>query len=359
MSRFFPLPDETIYALPGPSTGLPPTPITGSDKPPTSFSDHAVGVDALMKLLSIADSELEHLTLVLQDLEVRIIGGSVLIVYEGDPGKLETPLKLYDVNRNSSSTTDHSETASNDADSDGDSDDSVEPDPLPLTVTLIDFAHTRMVPGEGPDSGVLKGLNSLRHVLRERAKLIRYVHPRPNPQFNLGKIDLRLPVKNRTMLDYSNTDGTSAAKASEEWFAAIKDNSSLAFWGGQAVSGILPMYFTDRRPGFLNRNGQADGYTLHQLQALGNALTSDYTKAAFVRALSWNDDLILSDEEQGTEPTDEMLARQFDARLEAAKRSQPKEEENKFLFSTIYPFVMALWDKVFDDWAEWVRGDWM
>ena len=38
----------------------------------------------------------------------------------------------------------------------------------PFAVKLIDFAHTRLVSGEGPDEGVLKGLDTTLKLLAGR-----------------------------------------------------------------------------------------------------------------------------------------------------------------------------------------------
>lgn len=42
--------------------------------------------------------------------------------------------------------------------------------PRLYTIALIDFAHTRVVPGEGPDSGVLKGMDTLITLIARRTE---------------------------------------------------------------------------------------------------------------------------------------------------------------------------------------------
>ncbi|KDN48891.1 SAICAR synthase-like protein [Tilletiaria anomala UBC 951] len=67
-------------------------------------------------------------------LEVRMRGGSLLVVYEGDSNTLASRLSTW--------------TASGSA--------------IPVAnVKLIDFAHARLAQGEGPDEGVLKGLQTV------------------------------------------------------------------------------------------------------------------------------------------------------------------------------------------------------
>ena len=42
-----------------------------------------------------------------------------------------------------------------------------------MTLKMIDFAHTRLVEGEGPDEGVLKGVRTLRGLVQGRAAAVR------------------------------------------------------------------------------------------------------------------------------------------------------------------------------------------
>ena len=67
-----------------------------------------------------------------QQLQVRIRGGSVLVVYEGDQGAW------------------YGKT-----------------DQKPFSVHVIDFAHATFVPGQGPDQGILLGLRSVAALLQE------------------------------------------------------------------------------------------------------------------------------------------------------------------------------------------------
>ena len=43
----------------------------------------------------------------------------------------------------------------------------------PYTVKLIDFAHTRLAPGAGPDKGVLLGLDNILKLIDGRIKDIK------------------------------------------------------------------------------------------------------------------------------------------------------------------------------------------
>lgn len=85
--------------------------------------------------------QLVRLTSLLSSLEVRIRGGSLLILFEGSAEELQRRLHTRKPRDDDSN--------------------------LPaLTIRLIDFAHARLVPGEGPDEGVLKGLRTLQEILR-------------------------------------------------------------------------------------------------------------------------------------------------------------------------------------------------
>lgn len=109
--------------------------------------------------------------------EMRMVGGSLLIVWEGDESALEEALdNKVDTQMNSEPT------------SVVDSDVTSELDGLtggaasgvsseygagrrvgpPHVVRVIDFAHTHPVPGLGPDEGVLKGIDTVLSLLRGR-----------------------------------------------------------------------------------------------------------------------------------------------------------------------------------------------
>lgn len=59
----------------------------------------------------------------------------------------------------------------------GEEDDSADSKPKrrspPYTIKLIDFAHTRFVPGQGPDEGVLLGLNTFLGLIKGRIEEVK------------------------------------------------------------------------------------------------------------------------------------------------------------------------------------------
>lgn len=76
--------------------------------------------------------DLEELHVIFSELEVRMRGASLLIVYEGDAARLERILS------------DEGGTQGRQA-----------------QVRLIDFGHATIVPGQGADRGVLLGLKTV------------------------------------------------------------------------------------------------------------------------------------------------------------------------------------------------------
>ncbi|KAF9494056.1 SAICAR synthase-like protein [Pleurotus eryngii] len=91
--------------------------------------------------------------------DMRMVGGSVLIVYEADEDKAKEGLKLLEDGA--------FEEEDDEEDEDESEDEQNKPGP-PFVAKLIDFAHTRIVPGEGPDEGVLLGLNTVLRLLDRR-----------------------------------------------------------------------------------------------------------------------------------------------------------------------------------------------
>lgn len=94
-----------------------------------------------------------------------MIGGSLLIVYEADWTRAEQSLTAFNEE-------DDEDDEDMDLDMEDDSDDEDEsnskrPGP-PFVAKLIDFAHTRLAPGEGPDQGVLLGMDTVLKLLDAR-----------------------------------------------------------------------------------------------------------------------------------------------------------------------------------------------
>ncbi|KAJ7643935.1 hypothetical protein FB45DRAFT_861487 [Roridomyces roridus] len=137
IARFFPIstPDEPRQGLPAP---------------------------LLLQILQILREEIQDILNALTALEIRIVAGSLLILYESDVSRAEEGLKWMT----------EEEDEDEESDSDSDTTDGVRKPGPPCDVRLIDFAHTRFVPGQGPDEGVLLGLRTVLALLDERIKTI-------------------------------------------------------------------------------------------------------------------------------------------------------------------------------------------
>jgi len=108
-----------------------------------------------------------------------MIGSSLLIVYEGDWDRAETGVQWLteqpasissggDGGKEEEINEDTGVEGSEEDEESEEEDSSDEESPSPSVVRLIDFAHTRLKPGEGPDVGLLKGLDTLLSLLDGR-----------------------------------------------------------------------------------------------------------------------------------------------------------------------------------------------
>jgi 1D-myo-inositol-tetrakisphosphate 5-kinase/inositol-polyphosphate multikinase len=208
MIRFFPSPKDDIKSL-----VLPPSPpvsaSTSEDKTPIPiveneasladpeetipvkllegiYRDHSIPPKTMLRVLALIDKQLSDLETVLQTLEMRFVGSSVLIVYEGDLHRLndaldqwesriheEDPLKP-EAEMEDDEDEDMIESESDEGSDESDDLDGTKEDEKlakkcpPVTVKMIDFAHTWIAEGQGVDHGVLKGLATLRRLLQGR-----------------------------------------------------------------------------------------------------------------------------------------------------------------------------------------------
>ncbi|KIN95071.1 hypothetical protein M404DRAFT_166805 [Pisolithus tinctorius Marx 270] len=149
IARFFP------FRHPASSTTAPPSFPSSSDDITTPDNiQPGLPPLSLFVLLTRLLEALERLRAALAEAEVRIVGGSILIIYEGDWARAEKA--SFEENDDDDECEDEDE---ND-------------DPRPFRLSLIDFAHTRLVPGQGPDTGVLLGIDTLIRLIRERRDVV-------------------------------------------------------------------------------------------------------------------------------------------------------------------------------------------
>ncbi|KAJ3503479.1 hypothetical protein NLJ89_g8414 [Agrocybe chaxingu] len=142
VAKFFPvgLSATEPSAEPTPSSGLP--------------------RETLIPVLSAIREEIEAIREAFASLELRMVGGSLLIVYEADWTRADEAIKKYLEGEEEE-----------DEDEEGDEEDEESSKPKsgpPFTVKLIDFAHTSVVPGKGPDEGVLLGMDTVLNLLDAR-----------------------------------------------------------------------------------------------------------------------------------------------------------------------------------------------
>lgn len=103
--------------------------------------------------------EVDFIHDILSDYEVQMRSTSILIVFEGDPqASMKQDLESSQV----SGEEDREEVE----EEKGGSDDDIPKENKNVKVKLIDFAHSKFTPGEGPDKNVLDGLVKLRRAFR-------------------------------------------------------------------------------------------------------------------------------------------------------------------------------------------------
>lgn len=107
----------------------------------------------LVPILQGIREEVQEIRDVFAEVEVRMVGGSLLIIYEADWKKAEEGLYQEEDDQE---------------ESDDDSDDDEETSGPPFVVKVIDFAHTMATPGLGVDNSVLVGLDTVLELLDRR-----------------------------------------------------------------------------------------------------------------------------------------------------------------------------------------------
>lgn len=205
LSQFFRLASSTVStSVPSSSTqNTIPDVLEASQSQSTSATPLPPGL--LHRVLLDLLTRLKELETLLQEVEFRMRGGSLLIVVEGDAEALEEALYREEVDRVRSSQrrerhreigimsgeiddSDEEDVGSDDDDASSTaSDDSVATSDsaglalphtrISLDVRLIDFAHTRAALGEGPDEGVLKGVRTLQHLVVGLIDRLKFEHP--------------------------------------------------------------------------------------------------------------------------------------------------------------------------------------
>jgi 1D-myo-inositol-tetrakisphosphate 5-kinase/inositol-polyphosphate multikinase len=136
-------------------------PIATADAP-----EQGLPAPLLLQILELLREDVQDIRDAFAALEMRMVGGSLLILYESDAARAEEGVQWL--------LKDDDEEEDDSDDSDDDDDPSKPPKRYtPYDVRLIDFAHTRFVPGQGPDEGVLLGFKTVLALLDERIAAVR------------------------------------------------------------------------------------------------------------------------------------------------------------------------------------------
>jgi 1D-myo-inositol-tetrakisphosphate 5-kinase/inositol-polyphosphate multikinase len=93
-----------------------------------------------------------------------MVGGSILIIYEADWERAAEGIKQY----LASHSKPKADAEEEEEDEEDESDDEDHAPPPAFTVKMIDFAHTKVEAGIGPDEGVLLGVDTTLKLLGGR-----------------------------------------------------------------------------------------------------------------------------------------------------------------------------------------------
>ena len=147
-------------------------PIAPADAPAPAAGPSSTGTglpaDVLLQVLEALREDVAEIREVLAEVHMRMVGGSLLVVYEADWERARAGLKWLE--EMGDEDEDEGEDEDEDGEEEGDDNEAEgkKRPSLPYAVKLIDFAHTKIVPGEGPDEGVLKGVDTVLSLLDGR-----------------------------------------------------------------------------------------------------------------------------------------------------------------------------------------------
>jgi 1D-myo-inositol-tetrakisphosphate 5-kinase/inositol-polyphosphate multikinase len=137
-------------------------------------SGEGVLAPLLLRVLKGVVGAIEEIEEAFKGTELRMVGGSLLIVWEGDEAALRKAFEEEErVHENDSEEDEDDdleeieEVQGGDGNAQGKGGEKEKVGP-PFVVKVIDFAHTRLTPGQGPDEGVLLGIKTTLQLLRQR-----------------------------------------------------------------------------------------------------------------------------------------------------------------------------------------------
>jgi 1D-myo-inositol-tetrakisphosphate 5-kinase/inositol-polyphosphate multikinase len=162
---------------------FPVAPVTSAVSNPTDPSVPSFGLprQLLLSILEWLREDVAEIREAFQGVHLRMVGGSLLIVYEADwehAAQCVKAMALEEVSDEASAEVaeedeNEEEDEEEEEEEEGENEGGTKSLGPPFIAKLIDFAHTRMKPGEGPDQGVLLGLDTVLKLLDGRIEQLR------------------------------------------------------------------------------------------------------------------------------------------------------------------------------------------
>jgi len=122
-------------------------------------------------LLAVLDgiiSQVEEIAAVFRKLEIRMVGGSLLMVWEGDKIALKHSLEERQKDHRHAALSESERSDGGSEDDTSEHDEAKNRTSPAYTVKIIDFVHTRMTPGSIGGEGVQLGLETVLKLLKGR-----------------------------------------------------------------------------------------------------------------------------------------------------------------------------------------------
>jgi len=164
IAKFFPL--SALPAPPKPSSSAaaapPPPPAEETPAVPSHIPADGTGLPAhtLLPILRGILHNVEEIREAVAEVEMRMVGGSLLVIYEADWERAAEGVRREEEGE---------DLEDEDEDEDEDDEEGAEKKVGPAyCVKLIDFAHTFILPGRGPDQSLLTGMDTTIRLLKGR-----------------------------------------------------------------------------------------------------------------------------------------------------------------------------------------------
>ncbi|RXW17313.1 hypothetical protein EST38_g8536 [Candolleomyces aberdarensis] len=151
----------------------------GTDPPNREPEEPSQGLPSqvLLPVLKGIRKEITGIRSALSKLEFRMVGGSILVIYEAEWERAEAAINRYleESKREPIPEKAGEEKEEGKKEGDEEDDDKENLPPPAFTVKLIDFGHIRVEAGLGPDEGVLLGVDTVLRLLDGRIQQLESV----------------------------------------------------------------------------------------------------------------------------------------------------------------------------------------